>query len=385
VILRVYTRFVGLLVLILFFNIVKAQQQAPGSDMNLMLEGRIHYGFFWQTHLELEKFSAHFPSFEVSLQRETTGKHRWEFMYGYPVIGITAFGSNLGGFTEIGTAIGVYPFINFPLVQDEQNSLNFRLGLGLAYLTNHFDRLNNYKNFAIGSSFNAIASIYLEYRYRLSRRTTFFVASGLTHFSNGTTKTPNYGLNTLSVTSGLAVHLGNPNNFSKKKWRPELYPYEFDGKKFLHWYIGGHAGTKDMSADLGNRFMVYEAWTNLMAQVSYKSRVGVGLDLTYDFSDEVILEKRGIDPSFVNVAKTGVSAAYELMMDRLSFLFYFGIYVTGKEISEGDVYQRVNLKYSITKSFFLYFTLNGNFGRAEYIGLGGGYQLDFIYKRKFKH
>jgi hypothetical protein len=29
--------------------------------------------------------------------------------------------------------------------------------------------------------------------------------------------------------------------------------------------------------------------------------------------------------------------------------------------------------------------LSANFGKAEYVGLGLGYQLDFIYKRKIKH
>lgn len=364
---------------------VHSQPRPPGSNLNLMVEGRVHYGFFWQTHLEMERFSAHFPSFELSLERKTSGKHRWEFMYGYPVIGITAFASKLGNFEEIGSAVGVYPFISFPLVQNSKQSLNFRIGLGLAYLTNHFDRLENYKNFAIGSHFNAIASLYAEYRYRISRKSTFIIGAGLTHFSNGTTKTPNYGLNILTAATGFAFHIGEPNNFSKMNYRPELYSYEFDGRKYLHWYVSVHGGTKDLSSSLGGRFMVYAMLTSLMVQVSYKSRVGAGVDLTYDFSDEVLLEKNGIEPVFGNVAKIGVSGIYEMMLDRLSFMFYFGWYATGKEKSEGDVFQRVNLKYLVSKNIFLYLTLNGHFGRAEYIGIGVGYQLDFIYKRKFKH
>jgi len=371
--------------LLFWATAVHSQPRPPGSNLNLMVEGRVHYGFFWQTHLEMERFSAHFPSFELSLERKTSGKHRWEFMYGYPVIGITAFASKLGNFEEIGSAVGVYPFISFPLVQNSKQSLNFRIGLGLAYLTNHFDRLENYKNFAIGSHFNAIASLYAEYRYRISRKSTFIIGAGLTHFSNGTTKTPNYGLNILTAATGFAFHIGEPNNFSKKNYRPELYPYEFDGRKYLHWYVSVHGGTKDLSSSLGDRFMVYAMLTSLMVQVSYKSRVGAGVDLTYDFSDEVLLEKNGIEPVFGNVAKIGVSGIYEMMLDRLSFMFYFGWYATGKEKSEGDVFQRINLKYLVSKNIFLYLTLNGHFGRAEYIGIGVGYQLDFIYKRKFKH
>ena len=380
-------RYITLIIVLLYMLLseVHAQPQRPASKHNLVLEGRLHYGFLLSQHLELDAFQAHYPAFELSLQRATNGRQRWEFMYGYPILGVSLWVSNLGGFKEIGSAVAVYPFINFPLFQNQDQSLNFRLGVGLGYLTNHYDRLENYKNFAIGSAVNAAGSLFLEYRYKFNSRYTMALGFGLTHFSNGSIKTPNYGLNIFTVTAGFAFHLGKPNPYLKKHWRPELYPYEFDGRKYLHFYVGGHMAFKDMSAELGRRYVLMAFWMNLMKQVSYKSRFGFGFDFTYDFSDVDLLEDRFVESSFWNVSKPGVNAAYELMLDRLSFLFNFGMYLSGEEKSEGDVFQRLTLKYSIMRNLFAHLALNVHFGKAEYVALGLGYQLDFVYKRKIKH
>jgi len=126
-----------------------------------MAEAKIQYGFLMAHHLELEIYNAHFPAFEFSIERATWGKQHWETLYGYPLIGLSVWYSPLGGFKDLGSAIAVYPFINFPIVHDEVQQFNFRLGLGLGYLTNSYDRLDNYKNFAIGSNLNIAGSLYL--------------------------------------------------------------------------------------------------------------------------------------------------------------------------------------------------------------------------------
>ena len=75
-----------------------AQAHKPLSKHNLMMEARVHYGFLASHHLELDIFQAHYPSFELSIQRATWGKHQWEAIYGYPLIGLSLWYSPLGGF-----------------------------------------------------------------------------------------------------------------------------------------------------------------------------------------------------------------------------------------------------------------------------------------------
>ena len=351
-----------------------------------MAEFKMEYGFLMSHHLELDIFRSHFTAFELSIQKATWGKYRWETMYGYPLIGMGVWYSPLGGYPELGSAIAVYPFINFPLFQGPKQSFNFRLGAGLGYLTNYFHPVDNYKNFAIGSHINMAGRLYFEYRRHISKMLTVSAGVGLTHFSNGSMKTPNYGLNIITATVSISSYLSRPNPHLKQKVLPELEPFEFDGKKTLDFDVGISGGFKDMSQEFGKKFGVIALYSNIFKQVSFKSKFGAGFDLTYDASDKFLLEWRNDTvKNNLQLLKPGISFAYELVFSKVSFVFNFGVFLAGKEMSEGAMYQRLTLKYLFVDNFFANISLNTNFGKADYIGFGIGYQLDFIYKRKIKH
>ncbi len=362
------------------------QPSKPATLNNFVAGVNLQYGQLMSHHLELDIFQAHFPAIEFSLEKHTYGKKRWEAEYGYPLLGVNLWYSGLGGFKELGYAIAAYPSINFPIVHDDFQSLNFKLGVGVGYLTNKFDRLDNYKNFAIGSHINICASLYFQYRRSLSKMVTLTAGFGLTHFSNGSMKTPNYGLNIITGAVGLSSYLSKPNASLNKKILPELYPWEFDGRKYLCFDVSASAAFKDMSAQYGESYYVYAFYANLLARVSYKSKFGIGVDLTHDQSDFKVLADRNVEvTSNSQINKIGGNIAYELYMDRMSFLFNLGWYLKALDNSEGDVYQRLTLRYLITKKVFANMVLSAHLGKAEYVGFGLGWSTDFIYKRDIKH
>ncbi len=363
-----------------------SQPEKPGTVNNLTAEFNLQYGLLMSHHLELDAFRSHFTAFEINLQKATFGKHRWEAEYNYPLIGISLWYSGLGGFKEIGSAIAVFPTLNLPLIGNQSQSLNFKIGLGVGYLTNRFDRVYNYKNFAIGSHFNIAASLFIEYRHIISKMLTFTTGIGLSHFSNGSMKTPNYGLNILTVKIGVSSYLSNPNSTLSQKLLPKLYPFEFDGRKYLSIEFAMAAAFKDMSEQYGKKYYVLSAFANIMARISYKSKFGVGVDFTNDGSDKQVLKLKNINiVNNMQLTKIGVNAAYEIVMARLSVLMNLGLYISGMDRSEGETYQRFTLKYLAGERLFANIVLSTHLGRAEYVGFGVGYQLKFIYKRKIKH
>lgn len=375
-----------ILCLLLIGGRLFSQPSKPGTQFNLTYELKLQYGMLMSHHLELDRFRSHFPAFELSIQKVTYGKQRWETEYAYPLLGLNFWYSGMGGFGELGKAFALYPSINFPLVKDENNSLNFKIGLGIGYLTNKFDRIDNYKNYAIGSHINIAASLFFEYRRRISRKVTLTGGFGLTHFSNGSMKTPNYGLNILTASVGVSSYLSSPNRNLNRKVLPELYSYEFDGRKYLSFEVATALAFKNMDQQYGESFYVFAAFVNIMARVSYKSKFGIGLDLTQDGSDRMVLERRFVTiENNSQLTKLGVNIAYELLMDRLSFLFNAGMYFRGLDRSEGDIFQRLTLKYLVTKRIYANMVLSTHLGKAEYVGFGLGYQIRFIYKRDIKH
>ncbi len=351
------------------------------SNTNIMIEGKAGYGFLIPHKLEMEIFNAHFPSFELSVSLKTFGKKRWEYMYGYPIVGIAYWYSNLGSSPYLGDAHAVFPYISFPITPNKTVRLYFRTGVGLGYLTKRFDRLENYKNIAIGSHFNAAVSISFELRARIIERLFLTGSIALTHFSNGSMKTPNYGINIPSIYAGLAYNITKPNPYTRSKLLPELYPYEFDGKKWFQVQFGAGLGYKNMDAEIGGKYMVYALYANVLKQVSFKSRVGIGLDVSYDGTDKKLVESSTGEEldSFIPIVKTGGTIAWELMISKVSLVFNIGGYFTGMYKTEGGIYEKLAIWYYFNENIFAALTLKAHYARADYITLGVGYNLNIKY------
>ena len=357
----------------------KAQFLHKLNTSNLLLEGRANYGFLINHNLEMQVFNAHFLAFEINLGGETYGKGRWEAMYAYPIIGVSYWYSNMGNSNFIGTANALFPYINFPLMRRDKYTLNFRLGGGLGYLTQHFDRLNNYKYLAIGSHANAALNLMFEVRWRPMPRANVSAGISLMHFSNGSLKTPNFGINIPSVNLALAFRLSKQNEYINRKMLPNLTKFEFDGQKYIEIDMGGAFGMKDIS-EYGRRFYVYALSGNFFKTISYKSKVGVGFDFIYDKSDLYTAELKNIELRHKSqIIKPGANLGYQLNLSRTSFVFNLGFYLGGKVTRTASSYYKVGIRVMLSRCVFASLTLKTHFARADYVGLGLGYKLNLLY------
>lgn len=379
-----------LILIIVFIYIFTANAEAQGGfhykyrTSNLVLEGRFYYGWTLDHHIEMTPFKRHYPSYEISLLKATYGRARWEYMYNYPLVGVSCWYSDLGKTNTLGSAIAVFPFINFPLIDKKGFNFYFRLGVGLGYLTRPYDRYDNYKNIAIGSHINGAVNLLLEARWRFGRRFLASAGLGWMHFSNGAIKLPNYGLNIPCAHASLAYRLTRENVYLKRKLLPELFPFEFDNRKYLNFDLNAAFAVKDMQATLGagNRFVVVTVFGNMMWPVSYKSRFGFGLDVSYDGSDETLLALRDIEPNHkINLVKTGLNAAYELEFSRMSIMLNMGSYLSGLDKSDGYVYEKLALRVGITESLFGSLTLKAHYAKADFVAFGIGYRVRLKYYR----
>jgi len=349
----------------------------------MMIEAKINYGFFYAQHLELHLFDTHVPAFEVNLQQVTYGRHKWEIAFGYPMIGVSFWYSSLRNSPYLGSAYALFPYMNFPLYHHRNFMFNFRFGLGVGYLTKKFDRLTNYKNLAIGSHINAAVSLMLEFRYKLNGRFTLSGGINFQHFSNGSLKLPNYGLNIPLINAGIAYRLVRENKYLIEHIYPPVEPFEAILRHNIEFNIGGAIGFKNMQAVYGENFTVYHFYENTFFPVSRKSQVGFGFDLSYDGSHVKILELSGDTvKNKLLILRPGTNAAYELLMGKLGFIFNLGYYLGGKETSNGPFYEKLSVQYNFAKNIFASVMLKVHFGRADYIGWGFGYRFLTFYGKK---
>lgn len=408
-------------------------------NKNYLVEFRGHYGFFYHHHFEMEHFNAHFPAFEASFYKGTFGEKEWQSLYNYPYIGFTFYHSRLGGFDELGKVYALYPFINYPLLRAERSQLTFKLGVGLAYLTNKFDHLENYQNFSIGSHVNAAVNLSFEYRQELFPRMMSIASFGLTHFSNGATKSPNYGLNTFSGAWGFAFYLRDPRADLTPVKRPDYYPFEFDGKNWYCIDLDYGLGVKDVSQTMGKneRYLVHDLSARFLVQFTTSSRAGFTLSFVKDNSDKALpdyfsqdrqqymitkyytVEGPHIDTLAIRqyqMIKPDIGLCYSMTMNRLSYLFEIGIHLDlrqkkngiwnydekpkpghpGKtiktlnpfslatDLSEGTIYQKLTLRYNIFDEVYASIALTTHLARADYVCFGIGYRFHQHYYLK-KH
>ena len=350
---------------------------------NLIIETKVDYGFIYAQHLELQLFNGHFPAFEFSMEKQTFGRQSWERAYNYPILGMTFLYSPLGNNPILGSSFALMPFINFPLYKTKAFTFGFRFSLGAGYLTKKFDRINNYKDIAIGSHINAAINLMFEARYRLSEYFTLTGGVSFQHFSNGSLKTPNYGLNVPLVSIGLAFKPVRDNKDIGDRYIAPTEPFSTTIRNSIEFNIGGALGYKNMTSELGHNYFVYHFFENTFFRVSRKSKVGIGLDLSYDESQKKILEMSDNPVSSpFQILRSGVNAAYELMLGKLGFITNLGIYLSGKEKTNGPLYEKLCFQYGFSKNFFAHVLLKVHFGRADYVGWGFGYKFDVFYGKK---
>lgn len=369
--------------LIVMLTLVKVQGVAQSKkwSSNLILEGRFHYGYLINHHLEMRIFNAHFPAFEINLSKETDGRERWQSKYNYPIIGVCYWYSHLGSSPLLGSANALFPYINYPLFKTEKSQVNFRLGVGLSYISKPFDRLENYKYIAIGSHINAAINLMGEYRCQLSPRLNVVVGLSAMHFSNGSTKTPNYGINTPMVNVGAAYRLNKVAVKNTVKLAPSLYLFEFPEKKSIDFSVGSILAFKDMGSEYGQNFMIYNFFGNIMKPFSFKSSAGIELNITHNRSDLFIAKRDKLILPFNGNARIAIAPMYELRTSKLSYDFGLGFYVH-KIVIPAFAYFKLGFKFQITPQIFSCLALHTHLGQADFVGIGLGYKFSGKYKGK---
>ncbi|NCU31909.1 MAG: hypothetical protein EOM23_02990, partial [Candidatus Moranbacteria bacterium] len=189
---------------------VSSQSNRSSFCSTLFVEGKIHSSFIIPHHTEMWVLTGgFFPSYELTLIRQTLGKDSYMYLRRYPRIGLTYRYSDFGGSKYLGVSHAFMPFVNLHVLQINRLQLDFMVALGVGYVTKKYHPTANYKNRAIGSNLNASVNFQLQARWPLTKITEFSSGISMQHISNGTFNTPNYGLNIPGFFAGLTFKLNN--------------------------------------------------------------------------------------------------------------------------------------------------------------------------------
>ena len=330
---------------------------------------RIYTGFLINHYNKMRILNEKIPySYEIFVARATDGSKPWHHFYRFPQYGVSYMLFDLGSPSYLGNAHCIYPFMNFFLTGKERPvSLNMRLSSGICYVEKIYDPVNNFKNAAISTHFNAFLSIDLEGRVRVTAPLHLSGGLAFTHISNGTYMQPNIGLNNIMAFAGASYNFG-------KEIPLKQADYNIDRKWNYSVYLSG--GVKTYTQYDDTKYTVSGlSFETTRAHLAFTSFSGT-LDLFYDRSDYAYFVRNELKISKIQTLKPGLATGYAFHFGNLSALIQFGRYIYAKKQDFGMIYQRLALRYKVADKINVHCGLKTHFGQADYIELAIGYRIN---------
>lgn len=344
--------------------------KAQNARRPFIVESKFHAGLNLPFYKALDYLiEEDLYAFDIACSLPATGKDQWEKLYNYPRPGLGYTFWTLGNREVMGNAHAVYGFINIP-VTSRTKAIRFSIqtSAGAAFIPMKFDIRENHLNRAIGSSANIYIRLGFDARAKLTPRTEMIIEAGTTHFSNGKTRSPNYGINTGSLSFGMN-YMFNQKNFIVAD--PELTPFS---KELIHSILLT-AGPKVYDNLLNNKYISSTLSYNIERHVRRSGKAGLGADLFYDGSIAEALtdEAGGHDNDIAKLLRIGLHGSYTLRYKRFMGGFQAGYYVYSKYTILTNIYNKISLQYMVSDNIIASASIRSHWGKADALEYGVGY------------
>ncbi len=385
-------KFTLLLMMITFIAYSQSDKKLKDNFFkNLSLQTGYQNGYVFATNDFIKGINAEkdiinaFQSFTIKLAKQTTGENQWEQIYKYPTYGIGIYGADFHNPEEIGTPLAIYGFFNAPFKRWNKLTFNYELGFGATFNWKSFNPVNNQYNISIGAGESFFIDVGLNLQYNLTKRLDLETGFSLTHFSNGALKKPNKGINTIGPKISLKYNFEDRPDFIKN----DIPEYEKENE----WLVSFFGGIKnvifeDATIDViekyeGLNFPVFGVSTVFNKQVSYKSKLGIGMSVSYNgaLDAQVAVENNeldALDSPFSDKLQVSIYPSYELIVNKVSLILQPAFYLYRKNLKNNTpvFHQRIGLKYHFSDNFFAGITLRDyDFQTSDFIEWNVGYRI----------
>lgn len=267
-------------------------------------------------------------------------------------------------------------------------SFNYEWNFGLSFNWKPYNPDYNSYNKMIGSKENAYINVNFYLNWILSHH--FHLTSGitLTHFSNGNTRFPNAGLNTVGLKVGVVYSFNGEEKYPGQSFcrtRSLSYPrhISYDLVFFGSWRRKGVLMGEEQVAS-PEAYAVAGINFAPMYNLGYKFRVGISLDGVYDGSANVYAKDYivGTQPEFCKPAfyrqlALGISGRAEYVMPYFTVGIGMGANVLHAGGDWNGFYQVLALKIETPRNTFLHIGYNlKDFQDPNFLMLGFGVRFD---------
>lgn len=317
-----------------------------------------------------------------------------ERIYGDVYQGVGLGFYNFGESRQLGNPVAFYLFQGARISSlAPWLSLYYEWNFGLSAGWKPYDSYYNSYNTMIGSKVNAYINANFYLRWRLSPRVSLLSGLTVSHFSNGNTKIPNAGLNTIGGNIGLECNFYRKDDLKSLERKNALLAqpfrrhFTYDFVFFGSWH-DRLVKTSDGFSPSPEAYPVFGFNFTPMYNLNYKFRLGVSLDGTFDGGANLYTEgdvygkvdkSDIVRPPLGDQFALGLSGRAEYVMP----FFVVGVGIGANVIGKNDLnmfYQLLTLKIALSRAVFLHVGYRlQNFNEPNFLMLGIGFRFNGKY------
>ena len=317
-----------------------------------------------------------------------------ERIYGDVYQGVGLGFYNFGESRQLGNPVAFYLFQGARISSlAPWLSLYYEWNFGLSAGWKPYDSYYNSYNTMIGSKVNAYINANFYLRWRLSPRVSLLSGLTVSHFSNGNTKIPNAGLNTIGGNIGLECNFYRKDDLKSLERKNALLAqpfrrhFTYDFVFFGSWH-DRLVKTSDGFSPSPEAYPVFGFNFTPMYNLNYKLRLGVSLDGTFDGGANLYTEgdvygkvdkSDIVRPPLGDQFSLGLSGRAEYVMP----FFVVGVGIGANVIGKNDLnmfYQLLTLKIALSRAVFLHVGYRlQNFNEPNFLMLGIGFRFNGKY------
>lgn len=374
-------------------SLLKEKRNKVDYGFYNVVDIKYHHGRFLKNSGSLDDIMDNpYDAVNIRIGFQSDGsKQKWDQIYGFPVYGVGFYSAYFNG-GELGSPQALYMFMRAPVKRWKNLTWNWELSAGLSYGFYAYDPNTNPDQQVIGSEQNVYFNVATGLSYQIKNRWDITFDMDMTHFSNGSTRTPNIGVNLAGLALGARYNFNPVRNYTKdidKDYRPQTRA-TFERKEIpkylrhLEVIFFGSIGGKTTTTQIydGPTYFVSSASVDLAWAYHHIGKAGIGFDVFYESALRDYPEKIE-NASLGDLTYSGIHIAHYLKMYRLTLVTQLGFNLSDYVSHKGNTYIQVGGSYDITENFFARAALKTRNGAiADFIEWGVGYRIPFAYTKK---
>ncbi|WKK81072.2 acyloxyacyl hydrolase [Marivirga arenosa] len=355
---------------ILLFIIISLSAHAQKYDW--YLNGQIIKGFILKHNQYVSHLAVSNPSgIELSFQQRLNGRREWESLYNKPIVNYGLSYYNLRN-PKLGHLIVGAANMDLPISRKENTALYFRIGTGLVYSTNPYDRETNNQNNMISTPITILLQTRLTYEININDKINLTPNLNVTHASNGAQRAPNRGINIVTANLGMSYKIISRVEEKNEDIKlVEEIPYQ------IYFAFSGGYNTKTLQVREPRPF--FNAILFGQKYINKKSDIGIGLDYSHNLSLKSQIQQNWFrlnnDEEIKDFRRVALLIGHELKFGKLGFITQLGVYIYDPSAINMPVYQRYGLRYQFHDHLMAIASLKTHAATAEQSEFGIGWRF----------